>query len=241
MKSREYESKISQLKEWLEDSNHTVVLTGAGMSTESGIADFRSRDGIWKRLNPMELASINALENNYDQFHEFYKMRIESLSSCKAHEGYYILSDWEKRGLIDSIITQNVDDFHLQAGSKKVYRIHGSINEFRCSRCNHIASKEEFLEKRSCIKCKGNLRPGVVLFGGSLPEKELNIAIDEMKRADLVIVIGTSLTVFPVSQLPDLSNGKKVYINKEIPRGSNFDLEFEKSAGQLLKKIDEIL
>lgn len=239
--TKEEQSKINKLKEWLQDSEHTVVLTGAGMSTESGIADFRSRDGIWKKINPMELASTSALNNNYEKFYEFYKMRIESLSAHRPHDGYYILADWEKRGLIDSIITQNVDDFHLLAGSKRVYRIHGSINEFRCSRCNHTASKEDFLEKRACVKCKGNLRPGVVLFGGSLPEKDLSIAIEEMKKADLVIVIGTSLTVFPVSQLPDISNGKKVYINREIPSGNSFDLKFEASAGQLLEKIDRAL
>lgn len=235
------ENKINQLGKWLKESKYTVVLTGAGMSTESGIPDFRSKDGIWKKVDPMELASINSLTNNYDAFHEFYKMRWESLSGVKPHKGYDILAKWEKDGLIDSIVTQNVDDFHLAVGNENVYRIHGSINEHRCSECDNPVDKKDFMDKLPCKKCGGNLRPGVVLFGEGLPERELYGSVDEMEKADLVIVIGTSLTVFPVSQLPDITKGKKVYINREIPRNSNFDLNFEETAGELLQKIDDIL
>ena len=235
------ENKINKLAKWLKESEYTVILTGAGMSTESGIPDFRSKDGLWKQVDPMELASINSLVKNYDKFHEFYKMRWENLSGTKPHKGYYILAKWEEDGLIDSIVTQNVDDFHLAAGNKNVYRIHGSINEYRCSECNTPAHEQDFMYKLPCKKCRGNLRPGVVLFGEGLPEKELSASIEEMEKADLVIVIGTSLTVFPVSQLPDITKGKKVYINKEIPKASNFDLNFEETAGELLEKIDRVL
>lgn len=235
------ENKINELGKWLKESKYTVVLTGAGMSTESGIPDFRSKDGLWKKVDPMELASINSLDNNYDAFHKFYKMRQESRLAAKPHKGYDILAKWEKDGLIDSVVTQNVDDFHLIAGNKNVYRVHGSINEYRCSECDNPADKKDFMDKVPCNKCGGNLRPSVVLFGEGLPEKELNGAIYEMEKASLVIVIGTSLTVFPVSQLPDITKGKKVYINREIPRRSNFDLKLEGTAGELLQKIDEIL
>lgn len=235
------ENKINQLAKWLKESKYTVLLTGAGMSTESGIPDFRSKDGLWKKVDPMELATINSLVENYDAFHEFYKMRWEGLEGIKPHKGYDILAKWEEDGLIDSIVTQNVDDFHLTAGNKKVYRIHGSINKYRCSECNTPAHEQDFMYKLPCKKCRGNLRPGVVLFGEGLPEEELNASIEEMEKADLVIVIGTSLTVFPVSQLPDITKGKKVYINREIPSSNNFDLTFEGSAGEILQKIDDIL
>lgn len=235
------ENKINKLAKWLKESKYTVILTGAGMSTESGIPDFRSKDGIWKKVNPMELASVNSLVGNYDRFHEFYKTRWESLSGIKPHKGYDILAKWEKDGLIDSIVTQNVDDFHLAVGNKKVYRIHGSINEYRCSECDTPAHEQDFMYKLPCKKCGGNLRPGVVLFGEGLPERELYASISEMEKADLIIVIGTSLTVFPVSQLPDMTSGKKVYINREIPSNTNFDLNFEETAGELLEKIDRIL
>lgn len=235
------ENKINKLGEWLKESKYTVVLTGAGMSTESGIPDFRSKDGLWKKVDPMKLASINSLVQNYDTFHKFYKMRWESLSGTKPHKGYDILAKWEENGLIDSIVTQNIDDFHLTSGNKNVYRIHGSINEYRCSECDNPADKRDFMDKLPCKKCGGNLRPGIVLFGEGLPEKELYGSINEMEKANLVIVIGTSLTVFPVSQLPDMTSGKKVYINREIPRSSNFDLNLEGTAGELLQKIDKVL
>lgn len=235
------ENKINQLGKWLKESKYTVVLTGAGMSTESGIPDFRSQDGLWKKVDPMKLASVHTLTKDYDNFYEFYKMRERNLSGCKPHKGYEILAKWEEQKLIDSIITQNVDDFHLVAGSKRVYRLHGSLNEYKCSICNNPVDKKDFLDKTTCNKCGGNLRPGIVLFGEGLPEEELYSSINEMEKADLVIVIGTSLTVFPVNQLPDITKGKRVYINKEISRSSNFDLNFEEMAGELLKRIDDIL
>lgn len=238
---KERKLKIDKLVKWLRGSKYTVVLTGAGMSTESGIPDFRSKDGLWRKMDPMKLASISTLRSNYDDFYEFYKMRWQKLSSCKPHKGYDILAKWESEGLINGVVTQNVDDFHLMAGNEKVYRLHGSLNEFRCSLCNNQVDRKDFMEKTPCNKCGGSLRPGIVLFGEGLPEEELYNAINEMEKAELVIVIGTSLTVFPVSQLPDITRGKKVYINKEIPRNSNFDLNFEETAGELLKEIDNIL
>lgn len=241
MEYRDKQERIGKLAKWLRKSKYTVVLTGAGMSTESGIPDFRSKDGLWRKMDPMKLASTSTLEKDYDTFHEFYKVRWQKLSGCKPHKGYHILVKWEEKGLIDSIVTQNVDDFHLAAGSKKVYRLHGSLNEFRCSSCSNPANRKDFMDKITCSKCGGNLRPGIVLFGEGLPEEELYGAINEMEKADLVIVIGTSLTVFPVSQLPDITRGKKVYINREIPRNSNFDLNFQETAGELLQKIDDIL
>lgn len=235
------ENKIKQLAKWLEESNYTIAFTGAGMSTESGIPDFRSKDGLWKQADPMEMASVRSLKTNYDKFHEFYKMRQKNLLGAKPHKGYEILARWEEKGLLESIVTQNVDDFHLAAGNKNVYRIHGTINEFRCSQCSLPIEENYFTDKLPCHNCGGNIRPNVVLFGESLPEQEFQASIEEMKKASLVIVIGTSLTVFPVSQLPDLTKGKKVYINREIPQNNSFDLTFQGSAGELLQKIDKAL
>lgn len=233
--------KLTKLKNWLKESKYTVVLTGAGMSTESGIPDFRSKDGLWRKLDPMKLASTKTLNEDYDTFYEFYKARSAKLTNVKPHAGYDILAKWEEDGLIDSIITQNIDDFHLMAGNKKVYRLHGSINEYSCNACGNLVDRQDFIDRKACSKCGGNLRPNIVLFGEGLPEDDLYKSIEEVKKADLVIVIGTSLTVFPVAQLPDLTKGKKVYINKEIIGQNNFDLNFEESAGELLKEIDSIL
>ncbi|MFA5577115.1 MAG: NAD-dependent deacylase [Tissierellaceae bacterium] len=232
---------VELLANWIEKSNYTVILTGAGMSTESGLADFRSREGLWSKLDPMKLASVRTLMEDYDSFYDFYKMRLEVLSEARPHQGYRILADWEDRGLINSIVTQNVDDFHLLAGNKNVYRLHGSLNDFRCSLCHIAAEKEDYLQKKPCNSCGGSLRPGVVLFGEGLPEKTLYAAMGEMERAELLIVIGTSLSVFPVNQLPDITKGKRIYINKEIEGQGKFDLVFESRAGELLQEVDKLI
>lgn len=210
------------------------------MSTESGIPDFRSKDGLWKGIDPMRVACVDALITNYNLFYEFYKQRIENLEKSNPHKGYDILSNWERKGLISSVITQNVDGFHQRAGNKRVYPLHGSINTFRCSRCGQSASKDNFINKDSCIKCGGTLRPDVVLFGEALPQDILNNAIKEIQKSELVIVIGTSLMVYPVNSLPSMSKGKKVYINKEIYQQS-FDLDLEGKAGEILEAVNQQL
>ncbi len=241
MKDYEKVDGIATLRDWLLGSNYTVVLTGAGMSTESGIPDFRSSNGLWKRKDPMEVACVDALLYDYENFYQFYKARIENLMGCKPHRGYKILAQWESEGLINSIITQNVDGFHEMAGSTKVYNLHGTIHTIRCSQCSSPASLNSFLQKEYCKKCEGHLRPNVVLFGETLPQDELQIAIEEIERAELVIVIGTSLMVYPVSQLPFRANGRKVYINKEIPDHNLFDLNLKGMAGEILKEVDQII
>jgi NAD-dependent deacetylase len=236
-----YKDRIQTLVKWVKDSNYTTIFTGAGMSTESGIPDFRSKDGLWRGIDPMTVATADALANNYDLFHEFYKARLENLVGSKPHKGYEILARWEKEGLIQSIATQNVDGFHKRAGNKKVYELHGSINSFRCSNCNERVSKESFMKKEPCPKCQGTLRPSIVLFGEMLPQDELNGATREMEKADLVIVIGTSLSVYPVNSLPGMTKGRKVYINQEIMDEVFFDLTYEEKAGQVLEDVDHAL
>lgn len=198
---------------WLLNSKKTVVLTGAGMSTESGIPDFRSASGWWTKMDPQKVASVTALAVHYDIFHEFYTLRLDKLKDCKPHEGHYILAEWEQKGILHAIATQNVDGFHLQAGNKNVDELHGSIHTFRCHECGAPATKEAFFQKESCKVCNGKLRPNVVLFGEMLPENAWMNALANIREADLVLVIGTSLEVYPVNQLPTMTSGKTVYIN----------------------------
>jgi len=201
-------AEIEKLAEWIKESNFTVVFTGAGMSTESGIPDFRSQSGWWNKIDPRTVATIEALENNYDLFHEFYSMRIKGLETYQPHQGHRILANWEERGIINSIATQNVDGFHQKAGNKKVDELHGSINTVRCNNCGFDNSMDNFLEKKSCDKCGRKLRPNVVLFGEALPRTAWNKAFDDISKSDLVIIIGTSLQVYPVNQHP-----AKLYIS----------------------------
>lgn len=228
------------LKEWLNHSKKTVVLTGAGMSTESGIPDFRSQSGWWKQIDPRTVATVEALEQNYSLFHAFYTRRIQALENCMPHEGHRILADWERKGLIDCVATQNVDGFHRVAGSKNVEELHGSIQTIRCQACGQSESLESFLNKESCTHCGGKLRPNVVLFGEVLPQDSWQHTIHHIQEAELVLVIGTSLEVYPVNQLPTMTKGKTVYINLEIPANVNyFDLTIEGKAKEVLQQVNE--
>ena len=232
-------NQFRELAKEILDSKYTVVLTGAGMSTESGLSDFRSPTGIWKEFDPMKVATIDALINDYDNFHRFYTLRGKSNTTATPHEGHYILSNWEDDGLVKSIITQNVDDFHKKAGSKNVLNIHGSIREFRCFSCGREATRDDFINRVPCNSCGGKLRPGIILFGEALPVYELEKSIEEVKKAELVLIIGTSLTVYPAAGIHKRTSGKVVYINNENEVKKKFDMVIIGKAGEVLKKVNE--
>jgi NAD-dependent deacetylase len=231
-----------ELASWLKQSNGTVILTGAGMSTESGLADFRSKSGWWKNIDPTTVATIDALEGNYTLFQEFYKRRIEDLKLVKPHEGHYILALWEQKGIVQAISTQNVDGFHQKAGSQNVSELHGSITSVRCHNCLGEGEMVDFLNQIRCMDCGGKLRPNVVLFGELLPVHAWEASMEAIRRAELVIVIGTSLQVYPVNQLPSMTSGKIAMINMEpTNQDKQFDLSIYKKAGVALKEVDQLL
>lgn len=233
---------IQLLAKWIKESNHAVVLTGAGMSTESGIPDFRSKQGWWKKIDPTTVSSIEAFLNQYELFHEFYSMRMKDIENFTPHQGHYILSKWEEKGYINSLVTQNVDGFHKQAGSKQVYELHGALRKVYCSDCGHSSTNKAFIEMKPCQNCEGKLRPDIVLFGEMLPLDQWEPAIESIQKADLVLVIGTSLQVYPVNELPFMTSGKKVLINAELPDiHHSFDLFIEGKAKQVLEQVDEII
>ncbi len=208
------------------------------MSTESGIPDFRSSQGLWTKIDPMQVARPETIEENYKLFHEFYKMRVETLNTKNPHDGHRIIADWEKRGLVKTLITQNVDGFHQLAGSQKILPLHGTIREFRCHHCQKKATESDFIHKKPCQYCGGPLRPNVVLFGESLPMSLLEQAMVEIHKSTLVIVIGTSLRVYPVSQLPEMTKGKKVFINRESVATTLFDLVIQGNAQEVLMALE---
>lgn len=228
---------IEQLSGLLKKSQKTVVLTGAGMSTESGIPDFRSASGWWQNIDPRTVATVEALESNYSLFHEFYKMRIENLDKVAPHDGHKILADWEKRGLVSLVATQNVDGFHQLAGSQHVEELHGTIRSIRCHHCGKQAEMAAFLQKESC-DCGGKLRPNVVLFGENLPQASWQKAMHAIETATLVLVIGTSLEVYPVNQLPSMTQGKTVYINLDVVhQATQFDLILQGKVKEILQQV----
>lgn len=228
---------LIQFNEWLKKSKKTVILTGAGMSTESGVPDFRSATGWWQNTDPRTVATVEALESNYSLFHAFYKMRIEHLEKVAPHEGHKILADWERKGKVTLVATQNVDGFHQLAGSQHVEELHGSIRSIRCHYCGKQAEMAAFLQKESC-QCGGKLRPNVVLFGENLPQASWQKAMVAIESADLVLVIGTSLEVYPVNQLPSMTQGKTVYINLDVAHQvTQFDLVIQGKVKEIVQKL----
>lgn len=232
---------VALLKDWLLASKKTVVLTGAGMSTESGIPDFRSASGLWRGVDPRTVASVEALTENYELFRAFYQQRIEALAQCVPHKGYDILAAWQKRGHISLIATQNVDCFHEAAGAVNVQELHGNITTIRCGDCRRPHELVVFLAGDVCKDCGGNLRPNVVLFGEMLPNEAWQQSMQAIEEAELVLVIGTSLEVYPVNQLPAMTQGKLVYINLEATTGRGFDLVLQGKAGEILAQVNSLL
>ncbi|MDQ0154470.1 NAD-dependent protein deacylase [Robertmurraya andreesenii] len=231
------------LKKWLQESNYTVVFTGAGMSTESGLPDFRSSNGMWKKKDPSKIASTDALNHNVEEFIEFYRERVIGVKEYQPHRGHYILAEWEQKGLLQSIITQNVDGFHHAAGSKQVAELHGTLQKLHCQRCGKQFDSSEYLHGDYYCKCGGVLRPSIILFGESLPEEAFHLALEESERAELFIVLGSSLTVTPANQFPLIAkeNGAKlVIVNQEpTPFDHYSDLVIhDKKIGELLQELE---
>lgn len=203
------------LSTWLKQSKHTVIFSGAGMSTESGVPDFRSKNGLWQGKDPTKLASTEALRYNREEFVAFYKKRIEVLQGITPHKGYDILNKWANNGLVKAVITQNTDGLHEKTCSIPVYPIHGTIGQLHCERCGEKYAAELYVQDETvCTRCGGFMRPSVVLFGESLPVDVLEAAIAEAEQADLFIVLGSSLVVSPANSFPLIAkqNGAKLVI-----------------------------
>lgn len=211
---------MKEIANMLQQAEHTIIFTGAGMSTESGLPDFRSPSGLWAKFNPDELANVDALKHNTEEFLAFYRERLQAIVDYGAHTGHRILADWEKNGLVQGVITQNVDGFHHDAGSKHVMELHGTFNKFYCNSCQKEYERIAFLEEDTiCSDCGGVTRPGIVLFGETLPTDTFLEAEEETMKADLFIVLGSLLNVTPANMFPAQAkeNGAKLLIVNREP------------------------
>ncbi|OHT02158.1 NAD-dependent protein deacetylase [Tritrichomonas foetus] len=196
-----------------------TFFSGAGMSTASGLPDFRSAEnGLWGKIDPMKVASSRCLEKNYDQFHAFYKMRLNQLVGIEPNAGHHFISRMEKAGKVVGVITQNVDGLHEAAGSVNIATLHGRLREIRCEHCTSPSTIPAFENGSSCEKCGGHLRPGVVLFGESLPSEALRLADTWTNSCQTFIVLGSSLRVSPANSFPEIAKRRGanlVIINAE--------------------------
>jgi NAD-dependent deacetylase len=201
-----------RLAELIGESSCTVALTGAGVSVPSGIPDFRTPEtGLWENVDPMEVAHIDVFERDPARFWSYYRPRFHSLGDKEPNGAHEALAELERRGLLEGVITQNIDRLHRAAGSRNVVEVHGSIENSTCTRCLQAFGIEEVDALfdtdgvAKCSTCSGAVKPDVVLFGELLPESAMAMAQQLTERAELMLCVGSSLAVHPVAALPRLA------------------------------------
>ena len=198
----------ARLAALVEERQPCVVLTGAGISTESGIPDFRSPTGIWAEVDPFEVASIEAFRRDPARVWAFYRTRIDLLREAEPNAGHHAIAELERRGLVSAVVTQNIDTLHTRAGSRDVVEVHGSIRSAVCPGCLWMEGAEAVLAQLEeqpvplCMHCGEILKPGVTLFGEILPPGALERATELTRTARLLLVVGSTLEVWPVAGLP---------------------------------------
>lgn len=204
-----------KLAEIIKNSSYVVAFTGAGASTDSGIKDFRGKNGLYKEKNymeyePEEILSIDFFLSHTDIFNKYIEEKM-MINDIKPNPGHKALAELEKIGKVKAVITQNIDNLHQEGGSKKVLELHGTLKDWYCLKCGKRA------DRRFDCECGGVVRPRVTLYGEMLDEKVTEAAISEIKKADTLIIIGTSLTVYPAAYYISYFRGKNLVIINETP------------------------
>lgn len=235
--------KIEQLKELVSQSNNIVFFGGAGVSTESGIPDFRSKDGLYNqqyKYPPEEILSHTFFMNNTEEFYKFYKAKMNSLK-YEPNITHKKLAELENKGKLTAVITQNIDGLHQKAGSKNVYELHGSVLRNYCMSCGKFYDAKHVFDSVGVPKCScsGIIKPDVVLYEEGLNDETVANSIDAIQNADLMIVGGTSLTVYPASGLINYFNGKNlVLINRDSTSYDQMaDFVINESLGKVFETI----
>ena len=214
---------MKEVKELIRDSNNIVFFGGAGVSTASGLPDFRSATGLYNKENnsnysPEYMLSHDFFANHPDEFIKYVKENL-MIEGVLPNDCHYALEKLEKMGKLQGIITQNIDGLHQKAGSKNVIELHGTLNDYYCVSCGEkydLAYVNKFQDVPTCEKCGGIVRPDIVLYGEGLDQNNISHAINLISHADVLIVGGTSLAVYPAAGLIDFYNGNKlVLINKD--------------------------
>ncbi|MBP3255204.1 MAG: NAD-dependent protein deacylase [Clostridia bacterium] len=237
------EEKIEKFKTLIEESNNIVFFGGAGVSTESGIPDFRSKDGLYNQnydYPPEEILSHRFFMKNTEEFYRFYKDKMNSLK-YEPNITHIKLAELEQKGKIKAVVTQNIDGLHQKAGSKNVYELHGSVLRNYCTKCNKFYDANYVFNSEGVPKCEcgGIIKPDVVLYEEGLDDIIVAKSIDAIANADLLIVAGTSLRVHPAAGLINYFQGKNmVLINKDAtPYDNVANLVINDSLGKVFKEI----
>ena len=236
--------KIKKLKEIIDGTDNLVFFGGAGVSTESGIPDFRSTDGLYSQkydFPPETIVSHTFFMKRNKDFFDFYKDKMMALDA-KPNAAHYKLAEWEAQGKCRAVVTQNIDGLHQKAGSKNVLELHGTLYKNYCIKCGKHFDMDYVMNGpvvTKCDRCGGIVRPDVVLYEESLDEGVLSKAIGYISRADMLIVGGTSLAVYPAAGLIDYYRGKKLVLINKSATGydSRADLIIRENIGEVLGKI----
>jgi NAD-dependent deacetylase len=228
-----------------------VVLTGAGVSTESGIPDFRSPTGIWAEFDPLEYASLDAFRADPAKVWRFYAPRFAMLTEAEPNAAHRALAELERRGLVRAVITQNIDLLHERAGSREVVEVHGSIRTSTCLACDasyqlaEVVALLESADVPACEQCGAVLKPDVVFFGELLPQAKIDRAYALAREAALMVVVGSTLEVWPVAELPleTLRAGGTLAIVNVGPTAldDRAEVRIEGSAGRNLAAVADAL
>jgi len=236
-----------RLAELILENQPCVVLTGAGVSTESGIPDFRSPSGIWGQYDPMEYATIRAFHLDPVKVWDFYAKRFAMLVTARPNAAHEALAELEREGYVEAVVTQNIDRLHELAGSREVVEVHGSISTSSCVACGWQASLDDvlrMLEKApapECERCGAVLKPDVVMFGELLPIAAIERATEFAGAASLLLVVGSSLGVYPVADLPRqtlAAGGRLAIVNREpTPYDDEAALVVHAGAGDTLAAV----
>ena len=236
---------IDTLIDWIKDAKKIVFFGGAGVSTESGLKDFRSVDGLYNEkydYPPEEILSHTFFIENTEEFYKFYKDKLNT-TNYKPNITHIVLAELERIGKLSSVITQNIDGFHQDAGSKKVLELHGTIKKNHCMECNKFYDDKYVFESTGVPKCTcgGIIKPDVVLYEEPLDDNTVIEAIKEIRECDLLIIGGTSLNVYPAAGYINYYNGNHlVLINKDkTPYDSRCNLVINDSIGKVFKEIEK--
>ncbi|MHA1338974.1 MAG: NAD-dependent protein deacylase [Promethearchaeota archaeon] len=249
-KSNDLESLLDKAAELIVNSKYLVVLTGAGISTESGVPDFRSpNDGLWTKISPEETKN---LFRDPKVFWKLIRIIGPKLMKAKPNPAHKILAKWQKKKIVKTIITQNIDGLHQAAGSDWVLELHGDAREFRCVVCHSRFDSRKIIKAHKpkddnlppiCPQCGGNMILEVILFGQNLPEGIWMESVSDSKKADVFIVVGSSLVVYPANQLPvyaKKSKGKVIIINNSPTDFDAFaDIVLRGQCSTILMELDK--
>ena len=238
-------NNIDILIKYIKEAKRIVFFGGAGVSTESGLKDFRSKDGLYNQkydYPPEEILSHHFFEDNTSDFYNFYKDKLD-IKDLKPNITHIVLEKLESTGKLSAVVTQNIDGFHQMAGSKNVLELHGSIHRNYCVKCNKFYDKDYVFKCKDIPKCKcgGIIKPDVVLYEESLNNDTINKAIYEIESCDLLIIGGTSLNVYPAASFISFFKGKHmVLIDKDItPYDNSCDLVIHEKLGKVFNKINK--